>query len=211
MNSRILILTALALLIFGSSAFAAPIFADAVVAYNPTSVASARAITDNALGAPNAHLRTSDSDIRFLSLGVGSYNPGLPSGTDYTGNGYGGSAVFTFGSGSTFTGWATIYETTYTRTGYNEFASVLGSLDNINWTFLGDINNQGADGSATVTFSGTYAFLKIVDTTALNGGVLGDGYDIDAVKVNATPIPSAAWLLGSGLIGLVGLRRRFSI
>ena len=210
MNSRILILTILALLVFGSSAFAAPIFADTVEDYTPgNSVVPARAITDNALGAPDAHLRTSDSDIRFLSLGVGSYDSSSPAGTGYTGNGYGGSAVFSFGT--TFTGWATIYETTYNRTGYYEYASVLGSLDNINWTFLGNINNQSSDGSATVTFSGTYAFLKVVDATALNGGTIGDGYDIDAVKVNSTPIPGAAWLLGSGLIGLVGLRRRFSI
>lgn len=29
------------------------------------------------------------------------------------------------------------------------------------------------------------------------------------ITVNAVPIPAAAWLLGSGLIGLVALRRRF--
>ncbi len=50
---------------------------------------------------------------------------------------------------------------------------------------------------------------------------LGQGMTIDAVVVtpgsvsqdlvgSAVPIPAAAWLLGSGLIGLVGLRRRNS-
>ena len=29
-----------------------------------------------------------------------------------------------------------------------------------------------------------------------------------AVEVNATPIPAAAWLLGSGLLGLAGIRRK---
>lgn len=32
---------------------------------------------------------------------------------------------------------------------------------------------------------------------------------VDAVDVNPVPVPAAVWLLGSGLIGLVGLRRRF--
>jgi len=30
-----------------------------------------------------------------------------------------------------------------------------------------------------------------------------------SIAVNAIPIPSAAWLLGSGLIGIVGIRRKF--
>jgi hypothetical protein len=28
------------------------------------------------------------------------------------------------------------------------------------------------------------------------------------MEVTPTPIPAAAWLLGSGLLGLVGIRRR---
>ncbi|NPV04895.1 MAG: choice-of-anchor C family protein [Syntrophaceae bacterium] len=34
------------------------------------------------------------------------------------------------------------------------------------------------------------------------------GPALDAVAVNAVPLPPAAWLLGSGLIGLVAVRRR---
>jgi hypothetical protein len=33
-------------------------------------------------------------------------------------------------------------------------------------------------------------------------------FSVAAIEVNAVPIPAAAWLLGSGLIGLVALRRR---
>ncbi|QJB55313.1 VPLPA-CTERM sorting domain-containing protein [Pseudodesulfovibrio sp. zrk46] len=35
-----------------------------------------------------------------------------------------------------------------------------------------------------------------------------DDFVIVARKTSATPIPGAVWLLGSGLVGLVGLRRR---
>ena len=34
-------------------------------------------------------------------------------------------------------------------------------------------------------------------------------YGLDDVSVNAVPIPGAIWLLGSGLIGLIGMRRKF--
>ena len=42
----------------------------------------------------------------------------------------------------------------------------------------------------------------------------GKGYDAKSIEIlngsiNVIPIPGAVWLLGSGLIGLVGIRRRF--
>jgi hypothetical protein len=31
---------------------------------------------------------------------------------------------------------------------------------------------------------------------------------MDDLEVNPVPIPAAVWLLGSGLLGLIGIRRR---
>ena len=52
-----------------------------------------------------------------------------------------------------------------------------------------------------VTISG-YAFTDIVTTYAVTDQTPG--------TISAVPIPGALWLLGTGLVGLVGLRRRSS-
>lgn len=59
------------------------------------------------------------------------------------------------------------------------------------------------------------------DTLAENGGTFtrvgiggqdlfgpSQGFDLDAVAINAVPLPPAVWLLGSGLLGLIGVARR---
>jgi len=48
-----------------------------------------------------------------------------------------------------------------------------------------------------------YAVFRSVDYTGTN-------YDpYLRIEYTAVPIPAAAWLLGSGLIGLVAIRRKF--
>jgi hypothetical protein len=49
--------------------------------------------------------------------------------------------------------------------------------------------------------------IRYLMVEKVSGGS-GTGKFIDAVGVNAVPVPGAVWLLGGGLLGLVGLRRR---
>ena len=94
------------------------------------------------------------------------------------------------------TGWAAFT----TGTDSNTKGSVSGNLV----TAIGDINADGiTDYSVTLVSSGQM------------GSVWGSGFAglsyIEVWKgniVSAVPVPAAAWLLGSGLIGLIGIARR---
>jgi hypothetical protein len=74
---------------------------------------------------------------------------------------------------------------------------------------------------------GSWSIIDPGGLTLNNGFILQGSFDVDLTKLaegkegdkiifaignnpNAVvPIPGAVWLLGSGLIGIVGLRRRF--
>ncbi|MGA2152311.1 MAG: VPLPA-CTERM sorting domain-containing protein [Geobacteraceae bacterium] len=57
-------------------------------------------------------------------------------------------------------------------------------------------NFYGRDGNNVDAFSGT-----------LNNGT-GSFNNLVVVPYTVTPLPAAAWLLGSGLMGLIGIRRK---
>ncbi len=62
---------------------------------------------------------------------------------------------------------------------------------------------QYADGSSSAAYNGYYSAIHAQDLPPIGRGSWGG-----ATTYQAVPIPSAAWLLASGLIGLVVIRRR---
>jgi|GEM_PF-1244407 len=111
------------------------------------------------------------------------------------------------------------------QTGVNAYANLLGQLTN-----AGNLNGyittgNGEQNLATLLASGgkttVYAFTNQGGTSLITTGVattlvLDTNFDaatgIGSTSVSAatanTPIPAAAYLLGSGLLGLFGIRRR---
>lgn len=81
-------------------------------------------------------------------------------------------------------------------------------IDNIGWIRIVDVVGSIDDAYATYDSLGN----KVNDpyTTPF----WSSGFDLDAVGVinegtsSAVPIPAAAWLLGSGLLGFMGIRRK---
>jgi hypothetical protein len=88
-------------------------------------------------------------------------------------------------------------------------------MDGINWEDVGKVtgSTKGVDIDA-FGFGPTdmFSFVRLTDDPN-EGDIDGEtvGADIDAIAAISTtviPIPAAAWLFGSGLIGLIGLARR---
>lgn len=180
------------LAIFAGPAQAATIYATTVVdqsrgdAVNSGVANNLRENTYNALGAADG---AANPQFGFYSIGNG------------------GDLTVSFGQ--TFTGPGLIFEITGgTVSSYNESVDVYASVDNSagSYSLVGQITNLAAQGGGTVVFSnnGPFSFLKLVDTSTQTG----DGFDVDAIGVSQVPVPAAAWLFGSALLGLSGVARR---
>lgn len=107
-----------------------------------------------------------------------------------------------------------------TNTGYTENPDMshgfcFGGTDG--WANAGYVHPDAysvGDGLVTYTFSlasvlgvgNTYNYIIFVNDDD-KGGPTSNGYFCNAF-LSATPIPGAIWLLGSGLVGLAGLRRK---
>jgi hypothetical protein len=75
------------------------------------------------------------------------------------------------------------------------------------------VGAEGVAGSASADFTNTVVWGGMRGVTLTDGTVVtdwtttsGSGFDYGSASV--IPLPAAAWLLGSGLLGLAGLRRR---
>ena len=91
----------------------------------------------------------------------------------------------------------------------------------INGTAFGSFNGLAASGPTLV---GSLSFTGMADGTSLltmfdndfpvgswfstSGNPIAMNYTGSSVIVSAVPVPAAAWLFGSGLLGLVGMARR---
>lgn len=99
--------------------------------------------------------------------------------------------------------------------------TLTAGVDSAVWTGLGSVSgleaNAGLQGNGGVweiiNPFGDVAIDSLVFTSLHNGiadnaGSQNSDYGVQGISTTATPIPAAAWLLGSGLFGLIGLRRR---
>ena len=72
------------------------------------------------------------------------------------------------------------------------------------WTFGDGKYGSGALTTHTYDSPGTYYPTLVVLDEYGNSGFV----DLDPITVSAVPVPSAVWLFGSGLVGLIGVARR---
>lgn len=77
-----------------------------------------------------------------------------------------------------------------------------GLIPNSGPDFEITLDDMAANGYVDVAM---YQYLAMTDT--FNEGTLRIWED-GSVELNAVPVPAAVWLLGSGLLGLVGIRRK---
>ena len=89
-----------------------------------------------------------------------------------------------------------------------------GSINLAEISYLTDLSNQpDAFILATISLTGLAGGSSALNFTFVDlGDAFGDLIDVSslgsaAVEVNAVTIPAAAWLLGSGLLGMFGIRR----
>ena len=91
--------------------------------------------------------------------------------------------------------------------------------DTIDLSFLGpisgsfsirlyEIGDTQADGDGSTYSGGTFRVTDYTDTSGSSYIYYNIGISGTVAPVSAVPVPAAAWLLGSGILGLIGLKRK---
>jgi hypothetical protein len=94
-------------------------------------------------------------------------------------------------------------------------AYVYGSMNGSDWVDLGTLKSAGTYDEFEIDLAGTgLGYVNFLKFVGVDKRGTYDGFDLDAVEALNSgvfiPIPGAVWLLGSGIVGLVVLRRRRS-
>ena len=121
-----------------------------------------------------------------------------------------GSATLSFGASEQYLGllWGSVdaYNTLTFYSGTGGTGSVVGTLTGSNLPSSGVNGNQTASGTVYVNINSSTAFQSIVATSSTNAFE----FDDVAFGPNQIPEPLSLAILGSGLIGIAGFRRRSS-
>lgn len=90
-----------------------------------------------------------------------------------------------------------------------------GTVNLAEVSYLLDLSGQSDSFTlATIIFDGLAVGNSALEFACVDlGDGLGDAIDVDSlgtagVDVNPVPVPAAVWMLGSGLVGLMGIRRK---
>lgn len=167
-------------------------FADSVISYVPNSALGNNSNPASSLGAP---------DGTAFSLGINQ------------------SLVLKFDDNSLTTSNNSDYDLWIFEVGpLTELTSISISQDGFNWIGVGSTTSQtsGIDidayiGLGAVELGVSYSYVMITDNN--NNSINNyQGADIDSVGAISSaaavvPVPAAAWLFGSGIIGLLGVAR----
>jgi hypothetical protein len=88
-----------------------------------------------------------------------------------------------------------------------------GEATYLNFMAMGSAAQDGYNYGFLAVFNGVegvnyYPEMQLEGLQGPIPGHMGNGFAIASVEVSAVPVPAGIWLLGSGMMGLFGLRRK---